>query len=152
MSQLGEIADSQGQYRPRESYDGALKIREATPGPDDLDVAESLGNLAAILLVRGDYVRPEPLYQQALTIYERASASGQTSAPSADLEKRPSPMCSTIGRSSITREETTLRRNRSICRLWRSESALSDRTIRPSPGRLPTLAGCITPLGNTRRQ
>jgi CHAT domain-containing protein/tetratricopeptide (TPR) repeat protein len=87
MSQLGDIAFSQGQYDRAETLiSGALKIREATLPPDHLNVADSLGNLAAILLVRGDYIRPEPLYQQALTIYERALASGQTSVPPADLE------------------------------------------------------------------
>ena len=87
ISRLGTIAYNQGDYGRAETLFGAsLRIREATLGPDHLDVADSLSDLASMFLVRGDYVQPEPLYQRALAIYEKQSASSQTSAPGADVQ------------------------------------------------------------------
>jgi CHAT domain-containing protein/Tfp pilus assembly protein PilF len=48
----------------------ALAIREKVVGPDDLDLADILDQLAIVLSVRADYTRAEPLFQRALKIRE----------------------------------------------------------------------------------
>ena len=62
-------------------------MREATLGPDHVLVAESLSDLASILLVKGDFVRPEPLFQRALVIYEKAYADA-TGDAATDMQLR----------------------------------------------------------------
>jgi tetratricopeptide (TPR) repeat protein len=45
---------------------------EKALGPEHLDVAGSLNNLALLYLAQGQHVKAEPLYQQALEIREKA--------------------------------------------------------------------------------
>jgi len=52
-------------------YQRAMQIREQTLGPDHLDVASSLNELAGLYLDQGQYVRAEPLFQRALQIREQ---------------------------------------------------------------------------------
>jgi CHAT domain-containing protein/tetratricopeptide (TPR) repeat protein len=74
IGRLAVIAYYQADYAGAETFArDALRIRVAALGPDHLDVAESLSDLASFVLVRGDYVQPENLYQRALAIYEKGS-------------------------------------------------------------------------------
>jgi tetratricopeptide (TPR) repeat protein len=50
----------------------ALKVAEATFGPDDARVATALNNLAMVYDDLGQYANSEPLYQRALSIREKA--------------------------------------------------------------------------------
>ncbi len=50
----------------------ALKVAEATFGPDHPDVGVSLNNLAILYEAQGLYAAAEPLYQRALAIDEKA--------------------------------------------------------------------------------
>jgi CHAT domain-containing protein/Tfp pilus assembly protein PilF len=49
-----------------------LAIREEALGPDHLDVATSLNNLAGLYQQQGRYAEAEPLYKRSLTIREKA--------------------------------------------------------------------------------
>src|SRR5262245_16156182 len=49
----------------------ALEIREKELGPEHLDVARSLNNLANLNRVKGDHAKAEALYQRALAIREK---------------------------------------------------------------------------------
>ncbi len=49
----------------------ALVLAEATVGPNHLDVATSLTNVADLFRVQGRYAKAEPLYKCALKIRER---------------------------------------------------------------------------------
>ena len=53
-------------------FERALAIREALLGPNHLDVATSLGNVAFIYDVQGRFAEAEPLYRRALAVQERA--------------------------------------------------------------------------------
>jgi CHAT domain-containing protein/Tfp pilus assembly protein PilF len=48
----------------------ALAIREKAVGPDNLDLADILDQLAIVLSVKADYAKAEPLFQRALKIRE----------------------------------------------------------------------------------
>lgn len=48
----------------------ALAIREKAVGPDNLDLANILDQLAIVLSVKADYAKAEPLFQRALKIRE----------------------------------------------------------------------------------
>jgi CHAT domain-containing protein/Tfp pilus assembly protein PilF len=48
----------------------ALAIREKAVGPDNLDLADILDQLAIVLSVKADYANAEPLFQRALKIRE----------------------------------------------------------------------------------
>ena len=50
----------------------ALKVAEATFGPDHPDVGVSLNNLALMYKAQGKYAEAEPLYKRALVIKEKA--------------------------------------------------------------------------------
>ena len=50
----------------------ALAMREATLGPEHMDVGESLANLAELYHQHGDYGRAVPLLQRSLGIYEKS--------------------------------------------------------------------------------
>jgi tetratricopeptide (TPR) repeat protein len=53
-------------------YEQVERDLEAELGPEHLDVATSLNNLAALLDDQGRYAEAEPLYRRALTIREKA--------------------------------------------------------------------------------
>src|SRR5215471_7156729 len=50
----------------------ALRVAEATFGPEDLNVATGLNNLALLYYNQGRYTEAEPLYKRALAIDEKA--------------------------------------------------------------------------------
>ncbi|MFB3092737.1 MAG: tetratricopeptide repeat protein [Dehalococcoidia bacterium] len=49
----------------------ALKVAEATFGPDHPAMGTSLNNLAALYKAQGKYAAAEPLYKRALAIWEK---------------------------------------------------------------------------------
>lgn len=51
-------------------FERALAIFETRMGPDHLDTARSLSNLADVLRDQGDLESTRRLYQRAVTIYE----------------------------------------------------------------------------------
>ena len=50
----------------------ALEIAEKNVGPNHLDVASSLNNLAELYVTQGKYAQAEPLHKQALAIKTKA--------------------------------------------------------------------------------
>ena len=64
------------------------RIREATLSANDVAVGESLMDLGTVYQVRGDYVRPEALYQRALAIYEKAGQCPDALAGGPDSDGR----------------------------------------------------------------
>ena len=50
----------------------ALANREKNFGPDHLNVASSLNNLALVYKERGDYAQADALFRRALPIMEKA--------------------------------------------------------------------------------
>jgi len=63
----------QGQYdRAIETAKKALEVAENAWGPDHLDVAASLNNLAMMYMIQGQYAQAEPLYKRSLAIWEKA--------------------------------------------------------------------------------
>jgi tetratricopeptide (TPR) repeat protein len=72
LNQAGIIAYTVGRYSEAEPlYQRSLAIREKTLGPDHLNVAGSLNNLALLYQVQGAYAKAEPLYQRSLAIREK---------------------------------------------------------------------------------
>ncbi|HXC27901.1 MAG TPA: tetratricopeptide repeat protein [Stellaceae bacterium] len=53
----------------------ALAIREKALGPDDLNLAVSLNNLADTYRMLGRYAEAEPLFKRSLSVYEKAGAA-----------------------------------------------------------------------------
>src|SRR5262249_45211667 len=49
----------------------AMEIREKILGPDHLDIADALHNLAIIWKYKGEYGKAEPLYGRAMEIWEK---------------------------------------------------------------------------------
>ncbi len=49
----------------------ALKVAEATFGPDHPDVGVSLNNLALMYKAQGKYAEAEPLYKRELVLYQK---------------------------------------------------------------------------------
>jgi len=63
----------QGKYAEATSVaQEALRVAEATFGPEHPDVAVSLNNVALLYHTQGRYAEAEPLYQRALRITEKA--------------------------------------------------------------------------------
>ena len=60
----------------RALYERALAIREKALGPEHLDTAESLNNLALLLQARGDLAGARLLFGRALAIVESARGAG----------------------------------------------------------------------------
>lgn len=56
-------------------FQRALKIREKALGPDHLDVAASLNNLAILYNDQGRYAEAEPLIDRVLTTWDRAGVA-----------------------------------------------------------------------------
>jgi CHAT domain-containing protein/Tfp pilus assembly protein PilF len=52
-------------------FQRALDLLEKALGPEHVDVATSLSNLATVYRFKGDYAKAEPLYQRALNVYEK---------------------------------------------------------------------------------
>ncbi len=70
LSQAGLYLLEQAQYAPaRQLFKKALAIREQLLGPEHLDVADSLNDLASSYLYQGMYAEAEPLFQRALAIF-----------------------------------------------------------------------------------
>src|SRR5262249_35953665 len=99
-SRLGTLAYYQGQYDRAEMLFGdALRIFEATLGPNRLEVAQALNDLASILLQgKGNYVQPEPMFRRALAIGEKIQASTKNSPPAADLQALLDEVLNNLGR------------------------------------------------------
>eukprot|EP00300_Choanocystis_sp_HF-7_P016858 c19557_g1_i4.p1 GENE.c19557_g1_i4~~c19557_g1_i4.p1 ORF type:complete len:235 (-),score=54.59 c19557_g1_i4:519-1223(-) len=55
----------------KELYDKALRITEASLGPDHPDVAAALNNVATLLVHLGEFEGAMPLYERALSIQEQ---------------------------------------------------------------------------------
>ena len=94
LNNLAQLYHSQGRYEAAEPlYKQALAIREKVLGPDHPDVtiglnnlaglshtlgpdhpnvAQSLNNLAGLYHAQGRYEASEPLYKQALAVWEKA--------------------------------------------------------------------------------
>lgn len=69
---LGEIYRAEGKYTEAEPLlERALKATEQKMGPDHLEVAASLNNLALLYYCESKYDAAEPLYKRALEIRER---------------------------------------------------------------------------------
>src|SRR5712692_4998022 len=63
----------QGKYaEAAATAEEALRMAEATFGPEDARTATSLNNLAALHWAQGRYAEAEPLYRRALAIDEKA--------------------------------------------------------------------------------
>ena len=69
---LGEIYRAEGKYAEAEPLlEQASKATEQKLGPDHLDVATSLNNLALLYYCESKYAAAEPLYKRALEIREK---------------------------------------------------------------------------------
>jgi tetratricopeptide (TPR) repeat protein len=69
---------AQVNYRDAEPlFQRALAIREKALGPEHLDVATSLNNLALVYQAQGKYADAEPLYKRSLEILEKAAGPPQ---------------------------------------------------------------------------
>ncbi len=63
----------QGKYAQALSVaEEALRVAEATFGPEHPNVATSLNNLAEVYRAQGKYAEAEPLYKRSLAIREKA--------------------------------------------------------------------------------
>jgi tetratricopeptide (TPR) repeat protein len=72
LNQAGRYLSKRGHHTDTEPlYKQAMAIREKTLGPVHPDLAWSLYNLATLYLVRRQYKMAEPLYERALTIWEK---------------------------------------------------------------------------------
>jgi tetratricopeptide (TPR) repeat protein len=72
LDAAGFIARETGQYADAEALcQRALALREKVLGPDHLDVAQSLNNLALLYYAQGQYDKAEALYQRKLAILEK---------------------------------------------------------------------------------
>ncbi|HEY3135428.1 MAG TPA: tetratricopeptide repeat protein [Blastocatellia bacterium] len=56
----------------QEQYEKARKTLQRALGPDHIDVANSINDLAYTYMLTGKYSQAEPLFEQALAIYEKA--------------------------------------------------------------------------------
>jgi tetratricopeptide (TPR) repeat protein len=73
LNRAGVYLHGRGRYSDAEPlYVRALAIREKALGPEHLDLANSLNNLAELYWVQGQYAKAEPLHHRALAIREKA--------------------------------------------------------------------------------
>ena len=76
MNVLGEYLHSKGLYKKAEQWKRrALKIAEASFGPDHPNVATALNNLAELFRETGQFDEAEPMYRRALKIDEASFGS-----------------------------------------------------------------------------
>jgi tetratricopeptide (TPR) repeat protein len=76
LHKAGSYLEQRAQYKQAELLDQrALQLREQALGPDHLDVAGPLINLANVYAFQGKYEKAEPLYQRALHIREQGLGS-----------------------------------------------------------------------------
>jgi serine/threonine protein kinase/tetratricopeptide (TPR) repeat protein len=69
MDTMGRVYRALGLYGPAEPLlVRALELRRHHLGPKNLDVSETLNNLAVLLKAKGDYEQAEPLYREALAV------------------------------------------------------------------------------------
>ena len=66
----------------------ALKVAEDNVGPNHLDVATSLNNLAELYKTQGHYAKAEPLYKRALSIEEKALGPDHPSVAHPEQSRR----------------------------------------------------------------
>jgi tetratricopeptide (TPR) repeat protein len=72
LNSTGDYLTKSAQYAQAEPLlQRALAIRERVLGPEHLDTATSLNNLAGLYWSQRQYAQAEPLYQRALTIDEK---------------------------------------------------------------------------------
>jgi tetratricopeptide (TPR) repeat protein/transcriptional regulator with XRE-family HTH domain len=72
LHRVGSYLYERGQFRVAERpFRRALAIRERVLGPDHSALAQSLSDLALLLMARGKHAEAEALYRRALTIQER---------------------------------------------------------------------------------
>lgn len=73
LNQEAEELYRAGKYdRAVEVAQKALRVAEQIPGPDHLNVATSLHNLAVLCRIQGEYAKAEPLFKRSLAILEKA--------------------------------------------------------------------------------
>jgi tetratricopeptide (TPR) repeat protein len=73
LNKVGIYLKEQARYTESEQlFQRALEIRGKVLGPEHLEVAISLNNLASLYFRQGKYLETEPLYQRALGILEKA--------------------------------------------------------------------------------
>jgi serine/threonine-protein kinase len=83
LNTIGQVYGGLGLYdRAVQSLDDALEIRRRNPGENSLEFAESLSNLASMLLYRAELDRAEPLLRQALDL--RRELAGEESVEVAE--------------------------------------------------------------------
>ena len=76
FSRAGRYLAERGRYAEAQAlHTRALHVRENAIGPDHLEVAASLNDLAVVHWYRGQYAEAEPLNERALAIRESALAS-----------------------------------------------------------------------------
>jgi class 3 adenylate cyclase/tetratricopeptide (TPR) repeat protein len=76
FSRAGRYLTERGRYAEAQAlHTRALHVREGAYGPDHLDVATSLNDLAIAHWYQGQYAEAQPLNERALAIRERALAS-----------------------------------------------------------------------------
>ena len=76
LSRAGRYLAERGRYAEAQAlHTRALHVRESAIGPDQLEIATSLNDLAIVHWYRGQYNEAEPLNERALAIRERALAS-----------------------------------------------------------------------------
>jgi tetratricopeptide (TPR) repeat protein len=72
LQQTGWYLTERARYSEAEPLlERAYQMREQQLGPEHLDTATSLNNLARLYRMQGKYEQAEPLYERALTIRER---------------------------------------------------------------------------------
>ena len=112
--QAGDYAGAEPLYRR------ALAINEKALGPDHLDVARSLNNLAGLLKAKGNYAAAEPLYRRALAIAEKALGPDHPNVATVSIT-----WLSCLRQKATTREPSL-----STVGLWRLTRKPWDQTIR----------------------
>jgi tetratricopeptide (TPR) repeat protein len=73
LNSLALVYDAEGKRAAAEPmYRRALKIWEATQGPNSPSVAAALNNLAGLLAAEGRYKEAAPIYDRSLNVVQKA--------------------------------------------------------------------------------